>query len=164
MVKVRRAPILRSLNSVLELLHSSLRHGYRSAHTSTGPPTMTFRLVFGRCGPAGVIDVPAGMMDACEIGGRCGASDLVRHRCSVTQGGDSESGRNRAHRQKWSRNARTVGGTADVTTHDRSPQSVDRLVKFWGAARKYFWPFLDYPCRHGIELENRRFFVLSWFL
>ena len=50
MVKVRQAPALRLLNSVLELLHCSLRQGYRSARTSTGLPAMTFRLVFGRCG------------------------------------------------------------------------------------------------------------------
>jgi len=56
-----------------------------------------------------------------------------------------------------------LGKTANVTTHDRLSQSVNRLVKLWVAARKYFWPFLDYPCRHGLELENRRFFVLSWF-
>jgi hypothetical protein len=77
--------------------------------------------------------------------------------------GKSESSRNLTHRQKRSRNARALGRTANVNTHDRSSQFVNRLVKLWVAARKYIWPFLDYPCRHGLELENRRFFVLSWF-
>ena len=92
------------------------------------------------------------------------AVDFSYATAGCSSGGKSESGRNLARRQKRSRNARTLDRCVDVTTHDRSPQSVDWLVKLWVAARKYFWPFLDYPCRHGLEVENRRFFVPSWFL